>query len=425
MDYTSKVICMKTNQIIAIAVVAVIAVAAVALFAMLPGGEKGGNDEPTGDTVVDSAGRTVAIPENLDDGIVTVGWGILKVLSYYDARENVTQVDYQEAQAMFGSLQSHYYCYDMSKMGTHEDSTMGNFSESTIESIAKEKPSLVIMRTGIYEKYKVGCDALAKACTLVVLDLNDLDSNFFQQNGDGKLAVADDLRHSIEILGKVLKESNRSSEVLSILDATLADITAHRYTGDKILANLSGSQMGMSSGDINVVFPYFNPFVLAGVSNAASEAGYAAPPWFAEISVEDFTSKYAFDAIFYDPSAPNRIDLPNNQSVLRWLYEQQGTGNEKEIYVLMTTALCGYDMLSVIADAYYVEAVTGTIAMSEFQSKMTGLYCDLYGEKVGSSLMENLCKVYSARGAAFGVCTDMWSQVKVGIVDGKYTFVAA
>ncbi len=418
---------MATKQLIAILAVAVIVVAGVGVYFATADNNKNttnnDSDESTVVTVEDSAGRTVTVPDSLDNGIVTVGWNILKVLSFFDAHEKVTQVDYQETQTLYGSLQPHYYCYDMSKITTHTDSTMGGFTESDIESIANSNPSLVIMTKNIYDKYQTGSDALAKACTLVVIDLTSMSSSFYTADESGNLVLQDDIQKSLSILGDVLGESDRDEEVISTLNSTLADITANKIAENSPLFSLAGSQMAMGTGDLNLVFPVFPPFALAGATNAASEAGYTVPPWYATVPVETFTSTYDFDVIMYDPSNPAALANPDDQSVLEWLYGLQDTENEKSIYICLTTALCGFDMLNVVSDAYFTEVVGGTITLEQMESKMTALYKSLFGDSVGASLWSDLVDCMTDRGEASGVYTGLWEQVEVvKNTDGTYTF---
>lgn len=415
----------KIIAIIAVVVIAAVGVSAAYVLTADNGSKTNSNTDNTGTATVitDSASREVTVPDNLDNGIVAVGWNVLKVLSYFDAHEKVTEVDYQETQMALGSLQPHYYCYDMSKMKTHEDTTIGAFSEASIEKIANEKPSLVIMTTGVYEKYKISSDALAKACPLVVLNLNDMSNMFWEQQGTG-LVLASSIQNSLHILGDVLKESDRDEAVIETINSTLNDIVAHKLTDTTNKVNLAGSQMAMGSGDLNLVFPMFHPLMLAGATNAASV--YSMPPFYTEVSVETFTSTYQFDTLLYDPSAPQTLANPNDQAILEWLYGLQGTEDEKEIYIILTTALCGYEMNNVIADAYFVEAkIGGTITIDDMKSKMTVFYKSLYGDEVGSSLWDDLSETMGARGTSAGVYTGLWEQVKVGKTGDTYSFVAA
>jgi|GEM_PF-1719964 len=424
---------METKQLMIIAIAAaVIVVAGVAVYFLTADNNKnttnddsGDTDETTVVTVEDSVGRTVEVPENFDNGIVAVGWNVLKVLSFFDAHEHVTEVDYQEAQPMLGSLQPHYYCYDMSTIKTHEDTTMGGFSESTIEQIASENPSLVIMTSNVYNKYQTGSDALAKACPLVVLQLDSM-SGYFYTVEDDKYVLQSDIKKSLSILGDVLGESDRDEEVVTALESTLADIKTNALTDCSTLFNLAGSAMAMGSGDINLVFPMFPPFEIAGAKNAAAEGGYTiASGFYTTLTPETFTTDYDFDVIMYDPTAPATLANPDDQAILQWLYGLQGTDDEKEIYITLTTALCGFEMMNVIADAYHTEVVGGSITLDQMESKMTALYKTLYGDTVGGSMWANLYNTMTARGAASEVFTGLYEQAKViQKEDGTYTLGA-
>ena len=416
---------MSKNTIIAIIAAAVIIIAAAGAYVLTQSGSD--NNETSKDkTVTDSEGREVTVPKNLDNGIITVGWNVLKVLSYFDAHEKVVEVDFQETQPIYGSLQPHYYCYDMSKMASHEDSTMGNFSESTIESIAKKSPSLVIVTTNVYEKFQSSFDSLAKKCPVLALNLTDMSNMFYTVDASGNFTLNDSIVKSLSILGDVLGEGDVDDKVVKTLNNTLADIKSKQGSDTTTLGSLAGSQMGMGPGDLNAVFPFFHPFQMANVSNAA--AGYPVPPFYTLLNVETFTSTYDFDVMFYDPSFPAAIANPDDQAVLKWMYSLQGTDDEKKVYSCLTTALCGYEMMNVIADAYYFEVVIGkTLTLDQMESILTKLYKDLYGDDVGSKMFNNLDKASASRGASLAVPveTGLWTELKVVLNNGAYSFASA
>lgn len=92
---------MSKNAIIAIIAAAVIIIAAAGAYVLTQSGSD--NNETAKDkTVTDSEGREVTVPKNLDNGIITVGWNVLKVLSYFDAHEKVIEVDFQGTQPIYG-----------------------------------------------------------------------------------------------------------------------------------------------------------------------------------------------------------------------------------------------------------------------------------------------------------------------------------
>ena len=92
---------MSKNAIIAIIAAAVIIIAAAGAYVLTQSGSD--NNETAKDkTVTDSEGREVTVPKNLDNRIITVGWNVLKVLSYFDAHEKVVEVDFQGTQPIYG-----------------------------------------------------------------------------------------------------------------------------------------------------------------------------------------------------------------------------------------------------------------------------------------------------------------------------------
>ncbi len=406
----------KTMMMI-VAGVAVIVLAAGA--AIVINNNSSSNSDGTR-TVTDSAGRTVEISGDLDDGIVCVGWWVPSVVSMFDAKENVIEMDYQETQASMGVLQPHYYTYDMSKMKTHEDTMMGSFSEASIETIGNEEPSLVIVASYVYEKYKDGCDVLGKKVPMIVVDLNVLMGNFWETDDSGNYVTASAFASALSIVADAVGEEDRDEEIVSVLDATLKDIRDSKVTDTSKKINLSGSCMAMATGDLNVVFPMFNVLDLAGATNAASS--YTPP--YAILSAESYTSSYDFDVMFYDPTNPSALANADDQAILKWLYGLQGTSDEKKIYVILPTALCGYNFTNVISDAYFTEYAVGSLTMDQMETKVTALYSDLFGSDY-ASIWDSLISTMDARGAQAGIETQAWVEVEVSVSNEVYTFVAA
>jgi ABC-type Fe3+-hydroxamate transport system substrate-binding protein len=410
---------MEQKQIAILAVVAITIVAIVAAFVLM--NNNGGSSDDPAETFKDAVGRTVEVPENLDNGIVTVGWWVPAVVAYFDAHQHVIEVDKQETLPIMGNMQPHYYAYDMNKMKVHEDTMMGQFSEKTIEDIAAEKPSLVVMEKYVYDKFVTGTEALAKACTVMVVDLSVLMGDFWVADTSGNLTVAPSLQTNLEMLATAFKEDGRDDKIVATLNDTLKDIVSGRGTSTEKF-NLTGASMAMANGDFSVIFPMFNSFNLAGVINAAT--GQGMPPY-ADIGIEKFTTAYDFDVIMFDPSNVTNLTTANNQAALKWLYGLQGTSEEKEIYVLLPTALCGYNMLNVVSDAYFTQAVAfGDLDEEEFEAKMVKLYNDLFGKAYGQKIWDGLCEVIGKRGGT-AADTSLWCELKVAMVEDKYTLVEA
>ncbi len=407
----------QKQMMLIVAGVAVVLLAAGA--AVVINNSSSSSDSDGARTVTDSAGRTVEIEGDLDDGIVCVGWWVPDMLAMFDAKENVIEMDYQETQPMMGVLQPHYYTYDMSKMKTHEDTMMGAFTESSIEAIGNEEPSLVFVASYVYEKYQNGCDVLGKKVPLVVVDLNVLMGNFWEVDDSGNYVTASALKSVLGIIADAVDESDRDEEIVSTLDATLKDIRDNKVS-DSRKYNLSGSSMAMASGDLNVVFPMYNVLDVAGATNAA--AGYMPP--YAILTAETYTSSYAFDVIFYDPTNPSAIVNPDDQAILKWMYGLQGTSDAKKIYTVLPTALCGYNFTNVISDAYFTEVVGGVLTMEQMKSKVCSLYSDLFGSEY-TSIWDSLNSAMSARGAQAGIETGTWLELEIVENGGVYTFAAA
>lgn len=409
--------------------IVIIIIAVVAVVAYVATDDNDDNDDAKDETsthqVTDVLGREVAVPDDLSDGVYVFGWSILKVASYFDDRQYIEEVDKSEAGEALGNSQSHYYCYDMSKMKTHEDTINMVLNSSTVERVVSEKPSLVLIRSDIYEHSKDAADTLAKEIPLVVVDMSAIDSQYYQKNGDGTYTLDDSVAKSIAVIGDAFGEKDRATAVTQTLNDTISDLATKYAKKVDTKCSLQGSQMVMASGKLNVLYPIWNPLDLAQVPNAAASYGDG-EKYVVERTAEEFMKDYDFDVMFYDPSVPNNLlSEVDNQSILKYLYGLQGTENEKPIYVVMISALTGYDMVNLMADTYFVEAtVCHTLSVDEVKEKLNKLYCDLYGDDVGNGLYDKLAKAVSDRSS--DVALPLFEQVKVGLNDdGKYTLVAA
>lgn len=376
----------------------------------------------TSTMVTDALGRTVTIPASLDNGIVTYGWWCAQMVSFFDAHTKVIEMDAAETQGAYGTLQPHMVVYDLTKIKTHTDES---FTANQAEELNEKGVSLVIVRSDLYQNYKAAFDALNTAIPVVTLNLYALAGNGYTVGEDGTYHLDSTIVQALSILGDVLGEPNRDEEVVSAIDATFNDIRTHQMSSTTKY-NLSGSEMMMCGGNWSIVFTFYSPYNLSGATNAA--AGYlskAVNGCYYDLGVEGFTSGYDFDVILYDPSNPGNLSSTDNQLILRYLYGLQGTENEVPIYMVLTTALVGFNIFNVMYDAYYLEYLMGstTVTIDYAEKQMTSLYNTLWGDGSATKILSNLESYTLQKGSDNGQYTKLWDRLQIEDDNGTYKLV--
>ncbi|MFA7342474.1 MAG: hypothetical protein WCY65_04840, partial [Candidatus Methanomethylophilaceae archaeon] len=106
------------------------------------------------DGVIDAVGRSVQIPESLDDGIVTVGVDTLRFVSYFNLNEKVVMVDLGDKSAAQRG-KAYQYAYEYNTDANLTSHTHNGLPSADIEAIGNLAPSLIIVSHTVYNAYKV------------------------------------------------------------------------------------------------------------------------------------------------------------------------------------------------------------------------------------------------------------------------------
>ena len=395
--------------IIAVVAVVVIAVAAFAIMNNNSSDEKN-SDEKKDDTILvtDSVGREVAVPKDLSKGIVTCGWSCLQALAFFDADQYAFYVDQSEKESLYAELQPHYYSYSKSQFKyTHADSSVGD-----IEDIKAKDPALVIVAGDVYDAYKADVDTLTKGVPTIVVATNTINFGFYVEK-EGGYEINPALVAGINVLGKAFGQESKAASAIKALNDVLDDIVKNQVKDKTNGAVLLGTEMYMCSGELSNFFPGYDPFVMAGVTNAAASVSFP----FA--SDPELIGTLDIDTIFYDPSNPERLKTENSQKVLMYLYNHP----EIKIYCSLTTALAGWNMTNVMNMGYFSEVIIGDLSKSDMESKMVNLYKSLYGDSVGSEVYQNVVNAFNKKMDSYNLDIDLWNEITVvKNTDGSYTF---
>lgn len=215
---------MKT-KIAAVCLIAIIIVAGAAIvFTWNSDNTKG---DESSDTVKDMAGRSVAIPDNLDKGIVTFGSvDPLRFVSYFNLNEKVIEVDDGDVTDSKNG-RAYSYAYDYDKLTkVHSDNSL---TAEDVERVANLQPSLVIVSGNVYANYADMVNILAKAVPVFVLKSMSTSAAYWDP---ATYELNDDFTQQITQLGKVLKENDRAEELISGFNKYLQELKSMIGTTD-------------------------------------------------------------------------------------------------------------------------------------------------------------------------------------------------
>ena len=153
------------QRAIAVMIIAILVISGIGIAAF-PGA---GDDDPSaGETGIDAKGRKVAIPADLDNGIVLGSAGPLRYLSIFDMYDSAVQVDRGNVTDLKNGRAHSCACpYD--EFGPdmcHPDNAL---EAATMERIGQRNPGPIIVKGSVHDSYRANCDPLAQGLTLVVI----------------------------------------------------------------------------------------------------------------------------------------------------------------------------------------------------------------------------------------------------------------
>ena len=409
------------TKTIVIAVVAIVAIAAgVGIYFMYGGGggDKDSSDDPVVNTVVDGAGREIAIPSDLKKGIVTVGSsGPLRFASMFDVFDNIIEVDKGDiTDNRNGRAYSYAYGYNTMKVETqsHPDNSL---EAATVESIAKKNPAVVITTLSLWNNNIENFNILAKNCTVVVLKNQEMK----YMTEDGKLAEY--LTFNINLLGKVFKDEPRAKELVNGIGDIVNDLGKLKKTSEKKVYVAGVTING--SNTLNTTFPTYMPFTLDGIKNAYDGGSTENR---VTMNIEDFT-KLDIDMIVVDPSSSDKIDgNMDSQKVLEFIYginNDSDAANDIPIYVTVPIVWDSINYDCALASAYYLQhLVYGSLSHDDVVKKINNVFTVFYGDN-GKDVLSDMMEFFVGKSSSNGQTMPVLGQVKIVKNGDSYSFAAA
>ena len=420
MKFVTRMMNSRTT-IIALALAAIVVVAAAAVIWTNGHGNQGGSDDQTEGTVTDALGRTVKIPDSLENGIVTIGsTGPLRFASMFDVFEHVIEVDKGDiTDSKNGRGYSYAFAYDSLDPSTqsHPDNALDS---STVESIVNKHPGLIITTEGVWNNYSANFGILAGQCTVVALKDQQMQ---YMTDEDGGLA--DYFEFNVNLLGQVLKKEDRAEELITGIEGILSDLRSVSGTSDKHVYVAGVTISG--SNTLNTTFPVYIPFDLTGTTNAYDLGSTQNK---VVLRVETFTT-LDVDMIIVDPSSSDKVGEADSQYLLEYVYRlnnDSDPSNDIPIYVTVPIVWDSINYDCTLASAYYVSyLVYGNLTAEEVEEKIVHVFEVFYGEEHGSAVLDSMKEFFDGKSSANGQVMPLLKEVVVEYDSstGKYRFAAA
>lgn len=398
---------MNVKFVAIILVVAIVTAGAIAYVVTSDNGDKD-SPEPAGDTVIDSVGRVVPIPESLDDGIVVVGMSTspLRLLSMFDVYEHVIEVDANEVRNPLNG-RGYAFAYDYTKCASHANNTLDN---ATVESIAGKNPSLVVVMDTVYNTYKDNVDVLSTKVPTFVLTVQ------VDVWDDDISGISDEMTKTLETLGALFKQERRADELVSGIDSIIVDIRSLMGESD-LTAYLAGANYGGTT-TLNTTLAKYMPFELAGIENAykGDETSKV------EIPIEKLTTM-EFDIMVLDPSCVDKYSDPSSQLVMQYYYgvnNDSDPDNDVGIYTAMPVSGFGTNYDGVLVNGYFLAHVFyGQLTEAQMLEKIDNIYTTFYGE-AGEGVFHEMSEAYGSNFDRFGYDMSLISQSEIVKVGNSY-----
>ena len=394
----------------AVATVAVLPVAGIGLLLMQENtsSQNSSGNTGTSGTVIDYAGREVQIPENLDDGIITVGrLSTLRWLAYFpDAMQNVIMYDkgIKDSLGMYGGAYTYAYKDILENLSVHTNDSMIDS-----EAMYKLEPSLILVHDKVYNDNKDKCDTLGTFIPLVVIDeMSDLEQVGFW---DSDFNLKERFVNQANLYGKILKMEDRAEEIQNIFQKHLDNIR-NMVKDNDFTAYIAGP-MYKGSHVLTETFPNYIALELAGGTNAYDTDTKLDMP---KLDPEAF-SLLEFDAVFFDPSSADKLDANESQLAL----ESLSNKSDVRIYITVPSIAHGANWDCVLAGAYYLAHIVNDTEDSDddIEILVRSVFTDFYGQ-YGEETFDQMRESLMEFGEESSNYTNILEEVKVDHIGNKY-----
>lgn len=404
------------NKIIAVMVIAILIISGAGIAVLLaPGGDA--DDNPlAGEKRVDAKGREVVIPDNLDNGIVTLGSaGPLRFLSIFDMYDSVVQVDKGDVTDMKnGRAYSYAYAYDELPADMyHPDNAL---EAATMERIGQKDPSLIIVQGSVYDGFKDNCEVLAKSFPLVVIHAQKT-VDLWKDN----YTLAGWYVDNVELIGDMIGKPERAAEHIADVNAILADVRG--LVGESDISTYVAGLTIQGSNELTTTFPSYLPLMLVNGTNAhgGDQEG--------KVDMDtEAVAKLDVDMVVIDPSSSDKLGTVNSQAIMTWVHglnNDADPDNDIRLYITLPMVWDSANYDCVLASSYYMaHLLYGTISLEGVEENVTKVFQAFYGN-AGDDVYDDMKAFFVTKSTANGQEMPLLRQVEVELDDGTYRIVAA
>lgn len=406
-----------SNKTLAVLAVAVLVVAGVGVYVFMGTGNNENKDNAlAGTTFVDAAGRTVEVPKNIDNGIVTIGWyGALRFVSYFDGMVDkvvgmgTTDADTKRDEA---AARTYLTVYDYAGIKDLLKFNERSMSEQTIQKIVNKNPSVVIILKGLYNDNISLYDILAKSCTVVVIN-NSETNNMFDQEYKLSKWYTDNMR----MLGKLFNKVERGEKHINEVNGLLADVRKYVGTSDD-QCFLAGATFSGTNALNNTYIKYI-PLALAGGNQSytgtwTKDAG--------PVNEETF-GKLKIDKMFIDPQSSPSFANNESQLVLKNVYARNNDDNSDNnirIFSVLPLVSCSANYDVAICGGYYLAHILyGKLTKEELSNKINQVFKVYWGDN-SDGLLETMSSYINKTATANGIDLPMMTELKVVVENNVY-----
>lgn len=403
---------MNGKIITAMLVVAVVVVAGVSVYAL----SNDDDNDVAGETVTDYAGREVSIPENLDNGIVTIGrLSALRWLAYFpEEMQKVKMIDVGLKTSVESGALAYSYAYaDLLK--NMDDHSNDNLDES--EKIVNLRPSLIIVNDMTYNTNKDKCESLGKLFPLAVIDtMGDLEGVGFW---DKNYKLCERFINQADLYGKLLRNETRAEEVKGIFQSNIDAIRSYR-TGDPTYTIYVGGPINQGA---NPLTSTYNPYPTLSLVDGKNAMGSQTSKSRIDNSPETVNG-LTFDCMIVDPGTFGKgkgfdgpqIRSPNSQGVLLKIYEKnndENPDNDVKIFMTLPTISHGANWDCVLAGAYFMAYLNyDSIDYSTMMEKASAVFTSFYGS-AGEGTLNGMMANYHSLGVSVGCDVEVFKEVEI------------
>lgn len=406
---------MANKTVALIAVLAVVAVAGVGIYLFTA--DNSDTNPVAGTTFTDAAGREVKVPENIDNGIVTIGWyGSLRFVSYFDGMlQSIAGLENDDTLTSTSTkgARTYHHAYDYSSKADKIKYTVrGGISQEDIEKIGNKGPSAIVVIKGIYDANKDSLNQLGNRFCLVVIN-NSETSKMFDENYKLLSWYTDNIR----MLGKVFNKVDRGERHINEVNALLSDLRRYVTTSNDVCYIAGVTYSG--SNNYNCTYPNYLPMKMVSGTNA-----YTGTETKDMVALDtEVVGSMRFNKMLIDPQSSDKITTTESQVVLKNVYlrnTDSDTTNDVRLYSVLPMVYCSTNYDLAICGGYYLaHLLYGTLTKEQLDKKIENVF-KVYWGSASANMLSKVSVESDAKSAANGMELPFMTEVKIVLDGGVY-----